>query len=207
MMVAKSSFEAVYFVLALTGKSFPLEVARSLSVVASDSNTETSGHGLSSNTLTASTFIDAASPSCCLWLDKPFTLLNFTLTHSLFKYISPDSMYSNINSGGRGQIREKFDSFRKSHDPTPGIAFNRLEAEYHEREDYTFEHYRSFATRKGAATNRGKTYVLFDKPESVRREFRSDWASEIWNCPNLQRSLVFKEENFGEFKLCQTETI
>jgi GWxTD domain-containing protein len=142
-----------------------------------------------------------------LWLNKPLTLRNITLALSLLKYILPDSTYSEINSGSDTEIREKFDAFWKSQDPTPLTAFNELEAEYYTRADYAYEQFGSLETRNGAATDRGKAYILFGKPESVRREFRNDGTYEIWSYPNLKRSLVFKEQNFGEFKLYRTENL
>ena len=140
-----------------------------------------------------------------LWLDKPLTLRNFTLALSLLKYIIPDSTFSEINSGSDTEIRSKFDTFWKSHDPTPSTGFNELEAEYYARADYAYEQFGSLGTRNGAATDRGKSYILFGKPERVSREFRSDGTYEIWSYTNLKRSLVFKEQNFGEFKLYRTE--
>ncbi|MCL4511539.1 MAG: GWxTD domain-containing protein [Bacteroidetes bacterium] len=142
-----------------------------------------------------------------LWLDKPFTLRNFALALSLLKYIASDSVYSLINSGSHKEMREKFDAYWKSHDPTPKTAFNELEAEFYERADYAFEHFRTIATNNGAATDRGKAYIVFGKPANVKREFRSDGTYEIWYYPNLKRSLIFKEHRFGEFKLYQTEKL
>ena len=142
-----------------------------------------------------------------LWLDKPSSLRDATMALSLLKYIIPDSLYAEITSGSDKEIEEKFDSFWKAHDPTPGTAFNELEAEYYERADYAFEQFRSIGTRNGAATDRGKAYILFGKPESVKREYRSDGTYEIWNYPNLKRSLVFREKGAGDFMLYQTEKL
>ncbi len=141
------------------------------------------------------------------WADKPLTLRNIPLAVSLLKYIAPDSVYSEINSGSSEEIMSKFNAFWKSHDPTPATAFNELEAEYYRRADYAFEEFKSVGNRNGAATDRGKAYMLFGKPESVKREYRSDGTYEIWTYLNLKRNLVFKEQGFGEFKLYQTEQL
>lgn len=142
-----------------------------------------------------------------LWLDKPSSLRNTTMALSLLKYIVPDSLYAEMTSGSDKEIGGKFDAFWKAHDPTPGTAFNELEAEYYERADYAFEQFKSIGNRNGAATDRGKAYILFGKPESVKREYRSDGTYEIWNYPNLKRSLVFREKGTGDFMLYQTEKL
>jgi GWxTD domain-containing protein len=142
-----------------------------------------------------------------LWLDKPSTLRNLSSAVFLLKYIAPDSVTSEINSGNEQEIRDKFDAYWKSRDPTPSTAFNELEAEYYRRADYAYEEFRSVGTRNGAATDRGKAYILFGQPEKIQREYRSGGTYEVWTYQNLGRILVFKEHNFGDFKLYQTEKI
>ncbi len=141
------------------------------------------------------------------WLNKPLTLRNLKTALSLLKYIVPDSLYSEINSGNEKEKREKLDAFWKTHDPTPKTAYNELEAEYYERADYAFTEFRTLGTRNGAATDRGKAYILYGKPQSIERELKSDGTYELWKYPNLKKILVFKEKNFGEFILYQTEKL
>ncbi|MCL5267979.1 MAG: GWxTD domain-containing protein [Bacteroidetes bacterium] len=139
------------------------------------------------------------------WLDKPLSLVDFTTALSLLKYIVPDSLYSLVNSGNEREKREKFESYWKSHDPTPNTAYNELETEFYERADYATEHFRTLVSETGAATDRGKAYILYGPPAKIKREFLSGGTYEIWYYPNLQSVLIFKEERFGEFKLYRTE--
>ena len=142
-----------------------------------------------------------------LWTDKPFTLRNFELALSLLRYIVPDSINSEIASGSSADRKEKFDAYWKSRDSTPATAYNELEAEYYERADFANNEFRTLRTVNGALTERGKAYILFGKPESIVRQFRNDGTYEIWKYPKLKKSLVFKERNFGEFELYQTEQL
>jgi GWxTD domain-containing protein len=142
-----------------------------------------------------------------LWMDKPISLRNFKTALSLLKYLAPDSTFSYINSGSDKEEKEKFDQYWKSHDPTPKTAYNELEAEYYERADYAHEHFRTISADDGAATDRGKAYILFGKPASVRREFRSDGTYEIWSYPSQKKNLVFKEKGAGDFILYRTENL
>ncbi len=141
------------------------------------------------------------------WVDKPFTLRDLDMALSLLKYIVPDSVFSLINSGNEKEKWEKFDECWESRDPTPKTAFNELEAEFYERADYAFDHFRTVGTNNGATTDRGKAYILFGKPANVKREFRPDGTYEIWYYPNQKKSLVFKEQGYGEFKLYRTENL
>lgn len=142
-----------------------------------------------------------------LWLDKPSTLRDFEMALSLFKYIAPDSVYLKLNSGTEAEKKEKFDFFWKDRDPTPETAYNEVEAQYYERVYYANREFATLRNSNGAFTDRGKAFILFGKPGSVQRELRNDGTYEMWNYPNLKRSLVFKERGFGEFKLYQTERL
>ncbi len=142
-----------------------------------------------------------------LWLTKPVTLRDFEMALSLLRYIAPDSVYSSINSGSTKEKKERFESYWKSHDPTPNTAYNELEDEYYKRADYAVEHFQTVVNENGAETDRGKAYILYGQPESVKREFLNDGTYEFWYYPGLKSALVFKEERFGEFKLYRTEKL
>jgi GWxTD domain-containing protein len=143
-----------------------------------------------------------------VWLDKPFTLRNFHLALSLLKYIVNDSVFSYISSGNEKEQKEKFDHYWKLRNPNTKSAFNPLEAEFYQRADYAYEHFKTISENNGAATDRGKSYILFGKPAEIKREFRSDGTYEIWYYPNLKKSIVFKEEGYGgNFKLYQTKDL
>jgi GWxTD domain-containing protein len=142
-----------------------------------------------------------------LWADKPSSLKNFKTALALLKYVVPDSVFSYLNSGSDSEKKEKFDRYWKSHDPTPKTAYNELEAEYYERADYAFDHFRTVSADDGDATDRGKAYILFGRPADVRREFRSDGTYEIWYYPNHKKDLIFKEQGPGNFILYRTEDL
>ncbi len=143
-----------------------------------------------------------------LWFDKPFTLKNFPLALSLLKYIVTDSIFSYISSGNNEEQREKFNEYWKSHNTIPKTAFNELEDEFYQRADYAYEHFKTISENNGAATDRGKAYILFGKPAEVKREFRSDGTYEIWYYPSQKKSLMFREQGIsGEFKLYKTEDL
>lgn len=141
------------------------------------------------------------------WLDKPFTLRNLKLALPLLEYIVPDSVYSEINSGNDAEKREKLEAYWRSHDPTPSTAYNELEAQYYDRADYALRAFATVGNPNGAATDRGKAYILYGKPQSIRREFRSDGTYETWKYTKLKRILVFREQNYGDFKLYETEKL
>jgi len=142
-----------------------------------------------------------------MWIDEPLTLRDFPTALSLLKYIVNDSVFSYISSGNDQEEKEKFDAYWKSRNPTPESAFNPLEDEFYQRADYAFEHFKSISEDNGAATDRGKAYILFGKPAQIKRDFRSDGTYEIWYYPNLKKSLVFKEQGGSDFKLYQTENL
>jgi len=142
-----------------------------------------------------------------LWADKPFSLRNLNTALALLKYVVPDSVYSYLTSGSDKEKKEKFDQYWKSHDPTPKTSYNELEAEYYERADYAFDHFRTVSADDGAATDRGKAYILFGKPADVRRELLSDGTYEIWYYPNHKKDLIFKEEGAGNFILYRAEDL
>ena len=146
-------------------------------------------------------------PFCYSWITKPRTLRNFTTAFSLLKYVVQDSIYSEMESGNEKEKIEKFNHFWRSLDPTPGTAYNELEAQFYERADYADNAFATIGARAGASTDRGKAYILFGKPDSVKREYKDDGTLEVWSYTKLKKNLIFKEKGFGEFELYRTENL
>jgi len=146
-------------------------------------------------------------PFSYVWMEKPNTLLDFHFALQLLKYIADDSTYKWITSGTDQRVKEKFEEFWKERDPTPKTAYNEAEAEFYRRADYAVNAFRTATALNGAATDRGKVYILYGKPEKVERDLRNDGTYEIWSYPLLRRKIIFKEVRPGEFKLYQTEKL
>jgi len=104
-------------------------------------------------------------------------------------------------------MRKAFDAYWDSKDPTPATAYNELEAEYYRRADYAVEAFKTVGTTNGAETDRGKAYILYGKPDIIRREYRTDGTYDVWHYPNLGRNIVFRQRGFGDFELYQTEKL
>ncbi len=141
------------------------------------------------------------------WLNEPLTLRNFDTALPLLKYVTSDSLYAYLSSGSNKEVREKFRLYWKAQDPTPMTAYNELEAEFYRRADYAVEHFRTITTNNGANTDRGKSYILYGPPSRVKRDFRTDGTYETWDYPHLERRLIFKGENPGDFLLYETEKL
>jgi GWxTD domain-containing protein len=148
----------------------------------------------------------ARTPFRIRWIDMPRSLRNFRLAVEALRYAAGDTLVSAIQSAHRDQQQAIFDAYWKRLDPTPATAFNERLAEYYTRADYAADNFGSLREPNGIRSDRGKAYILYGPPASIRRTLRpSSDPEEVWNYPMLHERLVFVDkEHHGEYKLVET---
>ena len=140
------------------------------------------------------------------WVNMPFSLTDLDFAVRAMKYITTDSEYDDLQSGGRSARIKKFENFWKRRDPTPSTAYNEMMAEYFRRVDYAFSQYRTFKQENGALTDRGRIYILYGKPSSIDRTLEPGEApKEIWTYSSLKKEFVFEDPSRqGNYRLTST---
>ncbi len=136
------------------------------------------------------------------WIKKPKSLLDSEKAIKLLHFIiKEDSVKKLLN------LSRNFDSvlnnYWKPLDPTPETEFNELMAEYYQRVDFADENFSTITGTKGLESDRGKIYILYGKPSSIRRVPNANKRiSEIWDYAKLKKQFVFVDERgTGDYKL------
>jgi GWxTD domain-containing protein len=83
----------------------------------------------------------------------------------------------------RDEFLEKFWAVRN---PTPGLQTNEFKEEFYRRVAYVNSYYGADSGTQGWRTDRGKTYILFGKPQTTM-DYRGNqeiYPTELWFYPN-----------------------
>ncbi len=137
------------------------------------------------------------------WFLKPRTLQNHEYAIKILNYIASEEEIKKINNASDKNENSVFFEFWKKFDPTPETTFNELMNEYYERADYAIINYSILGKTNGAETDRGKIYILYGKPDDVKRIYsNSNDITEIWTYNSPQNKFVFKDKTgTGSFTL------
>jgi GWxTD domain-containing protein len=140
------------------------------------------------------------------WFDMPSSLRSLPFAVDALEYIATREELDRMRSADPRMQKKLFDEFWKKRDRTPGTAFNEVMAEYYRRVDHAFT---TFPTRRepnGVKTDRGKTYVLYGPPATIRREMTPGTPTkELWTYLNLKKTIIFVDRSrSGEYELEST---
>lgn len=144
-----------------------------------------------------------------IWYNMPFSLRNFEIALKQLKLILPEKEFNEISSGNKIKQREKFLEFWKKKDPTPNTLYNELMAEFYRRVDYAILNFGTIAIFDGSETDRGKTYIIYGKPDNIeRRLIPGEEPIEIWTYKRISKKMIFIDENRnGNYKLKSIENL
>jgi GWxTD domain-containing protein len=144
-----------------------------------------------------------------LWQKMPLSLRDFVRSQSYLKLITTKAEFDSLKAGSIATQREKFLEFWKKRNPTPNTAYNKLMAEFYTRVDYAILNFSSIAKPDGSDTDRGKTYILYGKPDDIiRRLDPKEAPREIWIYNKLNKKFTFVDESRqGNYTLLSTESL
>jgi GWxTD domain-containing protein len=141
------------------------------------------------------------------WPQMPQSLTDLDFSIAAMKHYLSEDEYDELRSGGRAARIHKFEEFWKKKDPTPGTAYNEAMAEYFRRVDVAVVQFRTIKSDNGAATDRGKIFILYGSPVKVERSLDPGKAPrEIWKYPSLGKTFIFEDPSRqGEYTLISPE--
>ena len=141
------------------------------------------------------------------WPQMPQSLTDLDFSIAAMKHYLSEDEYDELRSGGRAARIRKFEEFWKKKDPTPATAYNEAMAEYFRRVDIAVVQFRTIKSDNGAATDRGKIFILYGSPVKVERTLDPGKAPhEIWKYPSLGKTFVFEDPSRqGEYTLISPE--
>ena len=138
----------------------------------------------------------------CLWLDKPFSLMNPEFAIKILKYMTTEDEINKIlDVKTKNYIKELY-RFWKKYDPTPSTQYNEVMSEYYKRVDYASDNYSALSNKKGFDTDRGRIYIMFGKPKKIDRGSNSDGKIvETWYYDQKKKFIFVDKQGTGEYSL------
>ncbi len=137
------------------------------------------------------------------WIGMPMTLRNFESTVAAMKYIMSEDEYERLTHARRSDKENIFREYWKKRDPTPGTAYNELEAEYFHRADYAMTHFGTVGQPNGIESDRGRIYMVYGPPSDIQHDvLPSGPPREIWEYDTLHKQFIFTDPTRqGNYKL------
>lgn len=140
-----------------------------------------------------------------IWDDMPLSLRDLDYAIESLFYLLTDDEFREMKRGSNEEKRTKFVNFWKSKDPTPNTPFNEALSQYYKRIDYAFFNFQNIQTRDGSKTDKGKIYILFGPPESVKKELKNGKSHDVWYYPRIGKIFYFESLPRGMFKLVKID--
>lgn len=141
------------------------------------------------------------------WIDRPLSLIDPSYAISALRPIATDEELSELRSAGDDEEKRRaLDAWWSDQDPTPGTLFNERMATYYERVDYAYFNFATIGRQDGAASDRGKIYILYGPPTDVDRRLDPEGPpQEVWTYRNrVGRRFVFTDrEESGAYRLIE----
>ncbi len=120
-------------------------------------------------------------------------------------FISDSDDYKRITKATGSERAELIRQFWKQRDPTQDTPENELKEEFSRRVQFSARYFSvPLMDKQGWSTDRGKTYIVFGRPDELRRRSVDIDSNpyEIWYYSGLDRRFVFLDKSgFGDFKL------
>lgn len=140
-----------------------------------------------------------------VWENVPLSLKYVDYAVQTLYYIMTDDEFDKLDSGSDKDKFNKLLEFWKKKDPTPNTPYNEAMAEYYRRVDYAFFNFQSLAEKDGAATERGKIYILYGQPSKIDRSMSEGKTVETWMYDNLGKKFTFELVSGGKYKLVKVD--
>lgn len=135
------------------------------------------------------------------WFDMPVSLRSPDFAIEAMYYILNDDEFKEYRSGSRKDVFLKILKYWKNQDPTPETHYNESMAEYFRRVDYASLNFGTFTQKNGVKTDKGKIYILYGYPSSIKQFYENDVNTEIWKYDNLKKEFIFIAESSNDFLL------
>ena len=108
-------------------------------------------------------------PIAVVWFNKPFSLRNPKEAISDLQEIENADLVDSLLSMSSNVYEKELFNYWKKYDSTPETAFNPLMNEFYLRVDYAAKEFSTISRKNGAATDRGKIFIKYGKPQKIER--------------------------------------
>lgn len=137
------------------------------------------------------------------WITKPLSLSRPKFAIELLNIAYGEDAARNLLRVDEENYYNALVDFWKKYDPVKETEFNELMNEYYQRADFSIRNFSSLDKRNGAETDRGKTFIKFGYPDSIKRgSNEKDKITELWYYGGMDKTFIFVDETgLGNFVL------
>nr|MDA3862136.1 GWxTD domain-containing protein [Melioribacteraceae bacterium] len=137
-----------------------------------------------------------------LWYDKPKSLEN---TEQAIEYLETIGFKHSADSLLDFSDDEEYQAlfhFWKEFDDDSSTSFNPVFKEFYSRIDFVRNEYNTLGKSDGADTDRGRTYIVYGKPDNIERTFKDVYdVIEIWEYKLISEKIYFSDKTgTGKFE-------
>jgi len=146
-------------------------------------------------------------PARMVWPDMPRSMRDVDYALSMLRYIVPPRTLDSLKSGDFEERRKNLESFWKARDATPGTAYNEVMTEYYRRVDHAMRAFSTLHVADGAASDRGRIYILYGPPTTTKRTLNPfSFFEEVWYYDRLKKEFTFVDRSRnGNYELVLPE--
>lgn len=140
-----------------------------------------------------------------IWNNMPLALRKISYAIKKMHFILTNEEYEKLEAGNEEEQVTKFIDYWRKMDPTPKTPYNEALNQYYSRVDYTYFNFQTMAQRDGSNTDRGKIYILYGPPSTIKNNFKAGKPQIIWEYSNINKKFIFETVSSGVIRLIEAE--
>ena len=149
--------------------------------------------------------VDAEFKRIVFWANKPFSLRDPETAIELLEFIENNQVIADMLGKDEEEYPKVLKEYWAQYDPSPETVFNPIMQEYYSRIDYAANEFVSIGRGNGSATDRGRVYIRFGKPDKIERTSNEEGnVVETWTYSKQDKKFVFVDKKgTGSFTLIE----
>ena len=149
--------------------------------------------------------VDAEFKRFVFWANKPFSLRDPEIAIELLESIENIQVIADMLDEDEEEYPKVLKEYWAQYDPSPETVFNPIMQEYYSRIDYAANEFVSIGRENGSATDRGRVYIRFGKPDKIERTSNEEGnVVETWTYSKQDKKFVFVDKKgTGSFTLIE----
>ena len=149
--------------------------------------------------------VDAEFNRIVFWANKPFSLRDPEIAIELLEFIENNQLIADMLDKDEEEYPKVLKEYWAQYDPSPETIFNPIMQEYYSRIDYAANEFVSIGRENGSATDRGRVYIRFGKPDKIERTSNEEGnVVETWTYSKQDTKFVFVDKKgTGSFTLIE----
>jgi len=149
--------------------------------------------------------VDTEFNRIVFWAGKPFSLREPEIAIELLEFIENEQVIADMLDKDEEEYPEVLKEYWAQYDPSPETVFNPIMQEYYSRIDYAAKEFIAIGKQNGIATDRGRVYIRFGKPDKIERTSNEQGnVVETWTYLKQDMKFVFVDKKgTGSFTLIE----